>query len=149
MKSARGFTLIEVILALAILGAALAVIGECVQIAGRNSVDATTATRAQMLASSVMDEMVAGVREILDASDEPLEAGDESRWLLDVLVGGVDEWDMQTIEVRVRQDLSDELNPFEYRLQRSFVAEAESDAEAEDSTASSGGSTSTAAGGSR
>ena len=56
---ASAFTLLEVILALVILGGALAIFGEVVQLANRSAVDARAETQAQLLASSLMDEIMA------------------------------------------------------------------------------------------
>ena len=69
------FTLLEVILALVILGAAMAIFGEVMQLANQNAIDSQAETQAQLLASSVMDEILAGVIDDSPANRQPLETG--------------------------------------------------------------------------
>jgi len=57
----RGLTLLEVILALIILGGALVAIGELIRTASRSARDARDATSAQVIADSLMSEIAAGV----------------------------------------------------------------------------------------
>ncbi|MFM7070191.1 MAG: prepilin-type N-terminal cleavage/methylation domain-containing protein [Planctomycetota bacterium] len=57
----RGLTLLEVILALIILGGALVAIGELIRTASRSARDARDATTAQVIADSLMSEIAAGV----------------------------------------------------------------------------------------
>jgi prepilin-type N-terminal cleavage/methylation domain-containing protein len=51
-----GFTLLEVILALVILGASLAMLGEVLRLANRNAEESRLEARAQILAASIMDQ---------------------------------------------------------------------------------------------
>jgi len=65
-----GFTLLEVILAIAILTISLAAIGEIVFSAFGNSKEATDSLEARMVAQSIIDEIKCGAREVLDAGPE-------------------------------------------------------------------------------
>jgi prepilin-type N-terminal cleavage/methylation domain-containing protein len=56
----RGLTLLEVILSLAILAGAVAVLGELLRTGMMNASDARDFTRAEMHASSIMSQVVAG-----------------------------------------------------------------------------------------
>ena len=56
----RGLTLLEVLLALAILGGALATIGELMRIGARNAEIARDKTTAQLLAEATMGELEVG-----------------------------------------------------------------------------------------
>jgi general secretion pathway protein I len=56
----RGITLLEVILALAILAGSVAVLGELLRTGLLNAADARDFTRAEMHASSIMSQVVAG-----------------------------------------------------------------------------------------
>ncbi len=56
-----GLTLLEVILALIILGGALVAIGELIRTASRSARDARDATGAQVIADSLMSEIASGV----------------------------------------------------------------------------------------
>lgn len=65
--SQAGFTLLEVILAIAILAVSLAAIGEIVRNSFSNTATADDSLRARMVAQSVIDQMKCGAVEILDA----------------------------------------------------------------------------------
>lgn len=57
----RGFTLLEVILALAILGMSIAVLGQVFRLAHRNAQEARLLTQAQLLAATKMAEISAAI----------------------------------------------------------------------------------------
>jgi len=59
-RCAHGLTLLEVILALIILGGALVAVGELIRTASRSARDARDATSAQVIADSLMSEIAAG-----------------------------------------------------------------------------------------
>jgi prepilin-type N-terminal cleavage/methylation domain-containing protein len=152
-RDSRAFTLIEVILALVILGGALAIFGEVMQLANSNAVDARAETQAQLLASSVMDEILAGVQDDSPVSRQQLVVADEIGWLYSVEVGTSDIEGVYPLIVTVEQDLEAQFNPVKFRLVRwaPTVAEtSENDEEAaeeqEDARESSGGGSSGGAG---
>lgn len=113
-----GFTLLEIILALVILAAALATFGEIMQLANRNAVNARAETQAQILANSVMDELLAGAVEVVQTSRQPLPGADAIPWLYSVTVGTSDLAGVQPVEVTVEQDLEPQFNPVKFRLLR-------------------------------
>jgi general secretion pathway protein I len=131
----RGFTLIEVILALVILGGALAIFGEVMQIANSNAVDARAETQAQLLASSVMDEIMAGVQDESPVSRQPLEVEDATRWLYSVEIGTSDVEGVYPLTVTVEQDLEAQFNPVKFRLLRWMPTVAETDENTEEADA--------------
>ncbi len=114
------FTLIEVILALAILAGAVAVLGEIMAIAGRHARDAQAEARAQLMAASVMDEMLAGLAEVTQVSRQSLETTDHVSWLYSVNVSTTNIVGLSSIEVIVEQDLEPQFNPVSYRLVRYY-----------------------------
>lgn len=59
--SGRGFTLLEVLLALAIIGFALAMVGELVRLGARCAAESEQLSRAHLLAESLLSEITAGV----------------------------------------------------------------------------------------
>src|SRR5438132_6035567 len=61
----RGLSLLEVILAIAILGGSLATIGQLIRIGARNAAEARDLTMAQLYAESQMNRVASGV-EVLD-----------------------------------------------------------------------------------
>jgi prepilin-type N-terminal cleavage/methylation domain-containing protein len=57
----RGISLMEVVLALAILGIASAYLSQAMQIAAQNAIRAQRLTQAELVAESVMNQVIAGV----------------------------------------------------------------------------------------
>ncbi|HEX6960445.1 MAG TPA: type II secretion system protein [Lacipirellula sp.] len=129
------FTLIEVILALVILGGALAIFGEVMQIANSNAVDARAETQAQLLASSIMDEIMAGVEDESPVSRQPLDVEDATRWIYSVETGTSDIEGIYPLVVTVEQDLEPQFNPVKFRLVRWMPTVPETDENAEEAEA--------------
>lgn len=114
----RGFTLLEVILALVILGAALAMLGEVMRLANRNAEESRLEARAQVLAASIMDQVLAGVIDADNASRQDLEVDDLTRWVYSINVGASSLDGVLPVEVIVEQDVEANLGPVKYRLFR-------------------------------
>jgi prepilin-type N-terminal cleavage/methylation domain-containing protein len=134
-QARSGFTLIEVILALVILGGALAILGEVMQLANSSAVDARAETQAQLIANSVMDEIIAGVQEDSPVSRQPLEVVDATRWLYSVETGTSDIEGVYPLVVTVEQDLEARFNPVKFRLVRWMPTVAETSEIEEEATA--------------
>lgn len=60
--SCAGFSLLEVILAFAILAGSLAVLGQLISIGMRSAREAEGMTESQMICQTIMDEIIVGVR---------------------------------------------------------------------------------------
>ena len=112
------FTLLEVILALAILAGAIAMIGELISLTSRNAADSEEETRAQLLAVSLMDEIVVGMTEARQASREPLEVEDTTPWVYSISLEGTKIDGLTSVEVVVEQDIEKRFRPVKYRLIR-------------------------------
>ncbi len=149
-RRSHAFTLLEVVLSLAILAGAVAVLGEIMRAAGRSASDAQAETRAQLLACSLMDEMVTGVLEPTEQMQVALEVDDIVPWVYSVSFGMVDVEGLMVVELVVEQDLEKQFNPVRYRLVRWLpsVTEAaeedeeeseESDESSEDGESTGGG----------
>ncbi|WP_172991941.1 type IV pilus modification PilV family protein [Lacipirellula parvula] len=132
----QAFTLLEVILALAILGAAMAIFGEVMQLANQNALDAQAETQAQILASSVMDEILAGVIDDSPANRQPLETEGDVRWVYSVSSGTATVSGVYPVIVEVEQDLEARYKPVKFRLVRWFSTTPEGN-ESEEETANS------------
>src|SRR5687768_7200671 len=78
----RGLTLLEVILAIAILGGALAVIGELIRLGSRSAAQARDLTTAQLYAETKLNAIAAGIDEPTSLSAEPLDEAGE--WIYSV-----------------------------------------------------------------
>jgi hypothetical protein len=123
-----------VILALVILGAAMAIFGEVIQLANRAAVDSRAETQGQLLAASVMDEILAGVRPQQNVSRQALEAQDVTPWLFSVTIGTSDFKGVLPLEVQVEQDLEPRFNPVKVRLMRWIPSVPETDENTEQAT---------------
>lgn len=118
LRGHSAFTLLEVILALVILAAALATFGEIMQLANRNAVNARAETQAQILAESLMDELLAGVVDVTQVSRQALEVDSPTPWVYSVTIGASDLEGVQPVEVLVEQDVEPQFNPVKFRLLR-------------------------------
>ena len=63
----RGLSLLEVILAIAILGGSLATIGQLIRIGARNAAEARDLTMAQLYAESQMNRLSSGAARVSDS----------------------------------------------------------------------------------
>ena len=128
------FTLLEVILSLVILGAALAIFGEVMQLANQNAADARAETQAQLLATSLLDEILAGSIDDSPANRQPLEVDDDVRWIYSVSTETATVDGVYPLVVEVEQDVEAKFNPVKFRLVRwlsSTPEGAEADEEAD------------------
>ncbi len=138
-KTPRAFTLLEVILALAILAGAVAVLGEVMSIAGRHTSDAQAQTRAQLLANSLMDELISGITPVEQQTRLPLEVDDSTTWVASIVVEATDVNGLLTVEVLVEQDIDEQFHPVTYRLVRWIPSQSEVDNQQDNTDKSAGG----------
>lgn len=81
----RGLSLLEVMLALAILGVSLAAIGELMRIGARNAEMGRDLTTAQILCEDRMAQIVAGLLPSTTTPASPIEeAGSGEDWLYEI-----------------------------------------------------------------
>ena len=123
------FTLLEVILALAILAGAVAVLGEVMSLASRNASDAQAEAQAQLLASTVMDEMLSGVTEFENLSSQPLDTDSAIPWIYSVGISTTNLEGLMLVEVLVEQDTEEQFRPVKYQLTRWISTSDEEDAQ--------------------
>lgn len=136
-----GFSLLEVILALAILAGAIATLGELSRLGLRNAQYAREVTEAQLLCESKMAEIAAGLTPAESQEDVPLAAGSEeesgeSEWLCTIAVGpddangvaAVDMEELTPVRVTVTRNLPAEKRPATFSLVR-WISSSESSAE--------------------
>ena len=122
----NGFTLLEVILALAILAGALAVLGEVSRLALRNAASARDLARAQLPAESKLAEIAAGIttsqaveNAAFDTSSESLDPA-EPAWLYSISTQPIENPEEGLISVRltVTRDLPAGQHPVKFSLVR-------------------------------
>lgn len=119
-----GFSLLEVILALAILTGAIAVLGELAQLGMENARIARDLTYAQLLCESKLAEITAGIT--LPEPCPPTPFGTvadprEADWLYSIEIAAVDQDGLVAVRVRVIQDLEPQKRPVEFSLVRWMV----------------------------
>ena len=114
----RGFTLLEIILALAILAGSLAALGEVMRLADRNAAAARDETQAQIIAASIMDELAAGARVLTAVTATPLEYETDTPWLYSVAIEQTAYKEMIAVRVLVEQDADPRVQPARFQLMR-------------------------------
>jgi general secretion pathway protein I len=131
----RGFSLLEVILALAILGGSIAVLGEAARLALRNAQFTREMARAQILCESKLSEIMAGM-----ISDEPIQravienAADpgDPAWLYSIEKDALDDEGLLSVRVTVTRDIPAEKRPVSFSLVRWIAKSNKADPETTD-----------------
>ncbi|MEM6798170.1 MAG: prepilin-type N-terminal cleavage/methylation domain-containing protein [Planctomycetota bacterium] len=131
----NAFTLLEVILALGILAAALAVVGEVTRLSYVNAENAAMEGEAYLIAESVMAQLVAGLLEPVDLPATDWADGQQAptwRYSMTVLPTEVEE--LLAVTVRVEQIVTTDQQPVTVQLVRwtldpALIEEAASESE--------------------
>jgi type II secretion system protein I len=114
----HGFTLLEIILALAILAGSLAALGEVMRLADQNATMTRDESQAQILAATVMDELVAGARQLMAVDRGQFDIVSEPPWLYSVAIEPTAFDQLIAVRVLVEQDLDSRLQPARFQLVR-------------------------------
>jgi len=128
-----GFTLLEIILALAILAGALAALGEVMRLGDMNASFARDETEAQILASSVMDEFLSGARPLQALNRHDFDFVTDPAWVFSVVLEPTTHAEVVRVGVRVElKDAEPNKEPAHYELYRwmlhpDYVAQLESE----------------------
>jgi type II secretion system protein I len=113
-----GFTLLEIILALAILAGSLAALGEVMRLADQNAALTRDETQAQILAASIMDELVAGARPLTAATRAAFDPDWDPQWVFSIAIDQTGYEELVAVRVLVEQQLDARLQPARYELLR-------------------------------
>jgi prepilin-type N-terminal cleavage/methylation domain-containing protein len=113
-----GFSLLEIILSLAILAGALAALGEVMRLADRNAQLVRDESQAQILASSVMDELLSGSRSMVEVSQAQFDYNTDPPWLYSISFEETPYVELILTRVRVEQQLPPEQQPAHFELVR-------------------------------
>ena len=89
-QSRDAFTLLEVVLALAILAGSVVALGQVIRLAVRAADETHHRTQAELLAASKLAEVTAGILPLDPVTDAPLDVGREWTYSLSVQPTGVD-----------------------------------------------------------
>jgi len=114
-----GFTLLEVILALAILLSSLAAIGHLVFNAYQNALRVKNLTRAQLICEGILAELNAGsivLETIADAPVEDIDDTVEPGWLYTIDIAQLDTNGLLSVQVTVAQDPALFARPVQFTL---------------------------------
>jgi len=118
----RGFSLLEVILALGILTGAMVVLGELARLALHNAAMARDLSRAQLLCESKLSEITAGITSPTSIQATPCESQFDvsgPQWLYGIEVFSVDDQQgLLGVRITVAQDLPPEQRPVTVSLTR-------------------------------
>jgi prepilin-type N-terminal cleavage/methylation domain-containing protein len=118
----RGLSLLEVMLSLAILGGALAVIGELTRFGARNALMARDLATAQRLAENKMAEISAGLIYPDNISAAPVEElGDQDEWYYSVQVEPLEQQGLLAVWVVIEQNPAAVSRPVSFSLVRWMI----------------------------
>lgn len=146
----KGISLLEVILAVAIFAAAVAVLGELTRIGSRHAQIARDLTQAQIHCETKVAEVVAGLLAAEGVSSSAIE--DAPGWLFSVTAAPLGEsGDCMAVTVTVTQDSSVARRPVSFSLTRwvdlaALSATSSSDSSSSQSDSGSSSSSSSASG---
>jgi general secretion pathway protein I len=117
-EARTGFTLLEIILSLAILAGSLAALGEVMRLADQNATSTRDETQAQILASSVMDELIAGVIPLGAVNQSPAAVESDPPWVFSIAVEQTGYTELIGVRVLVEQQAEPRLQPARFELVR-------------------------------
>ena len=118
MSKRSAFTLLEIVLALAILAGSLAALGEVMRLADQNAELVQAETQAQVLAESVMAEILAGSRALANVKGAAFPLATEPPWQHWIAVEPTERDELLLVRVTVAEQLPPELQPARYELVR-------------------------------
>lgn len=122
-KSRRGFSLLEVVISLAILAASIAITSELIRVGRRGAVDARDFTTAQLLCENKMAEITAGIQPPDPVNRTTLI--EDPNWLYSVAIGQTEQEGLLAVEILVEKNLPQttvtDRRPLSYRLVRWMI----------------------------
>ncbi|HEY4233534.1 MAG TPA: type II secretion system minor pseudopilin GspI [Lacipirellulaceae bacterium] len=110
-RSTAGFSLLEVLLALAILAGSIAALGEVMRLGDQNAALARDESQAEILANSLMSELLSGARQVQAVSSETFDMTADPPWTYSITVDSTDYNELVSVRVSVAQQLAAELHP--------------------------------------
>src|SRR6185503_8840309 len=112
----HALSLLEVILAIAILGGSLATIGQLIRIGARNAAEARDLTMAQLYAESQMNRYASGIEIPDTVRDSKYDDGGLYVYSVDKSLGDIT--GVMAVTVTVKQAPGTSVHPVSYSLQR-------------------------------
>jgi type II secretion system protein I len=140
MNRRAGFTLLEIVLALAILAGSLAALGEVMRLADENAEKVQGETQAQVLAESLVAELLCGARPMSTINGAVFDPSADPRWEYWVALEPTERQELLAIRVTVSEQLPPELQPARFELVRWVLDPDYLPSETQDSSSSTSGS---------
>lgn len=112
----HGLSLLEVILAIAILGGSLAVLGELLRLGSMAAARSRDLSTAELLCETKLAEVASGIEPMDGASSTPID--DSGEWLYSVTVGETDQEGLLSILVTIQQNPETAARPVMFSLTR-------------------------------
>jgi prepilin-type N-terminal cleavage/methylation domain-containing protein len=113
-----GFTLLEIILALAILAGSLAALGEVMRLADQNAAMTRDETQAQILAASIVDELNSGARPLTAINQAVFDPEWDPQWVYSIAIEQTGYDELVAARVLVEQRFDAGLQPARFELVR-------------------------------
>ncbi len=140
-RKRSGLSLLEVMLALAILGGALAAIGELMRIGARNAEIARDLTTAQLICESTIAEVQLGFLPLQSIGPVPVsDIQYQLDWLYTITVQPIDQEGLTSVLVRIEQSPEVFSRPVSFTLTRWMIDPSVAALTEESSTTTTGGS---------
>ena len=114
-----GLSLLEVILAMAVMASSMALLGELIRIGGRHATAAVNLTKAQMHCETVLSEIAVGLLPAQSVQDEPIEF--ETNWLYSVEISEQALEYLISVRVTVRHAEDTSWNPRSASMTRLMI----------------------------
>jgi prepilin-type N-terminal cleavage/methylation domain-containing protein len=111
-----GFTLLELILALAILAGSLAALGEVMRLAGQTALTTQGETQGQIIATSIMDELASGARQL--SATSWTDSNYDPAWQCEIALEDTGYQELIGVRVSVAQQVEARLQPARFQLVR-------------------------------
>lgn len=145
-RQRRAFSLMEVILSIAILAAATVLLGELTRFGMRNARAARDLTRAQLLCDSKLNEVIAGIETTDPVSGAKFDTAydADAEWTYSIASSVLDDvTGLTSVTVTVNQDLPASQKPVQFALTRWMIPISSASTSEEGSTDSSSSSSTT------
>ncbi len=114
-----GLSLLEVILAIAILAGAMVMLGDLLRIAGRHATAASELTRAQLHCQSIISEIAAGILPPESVQGAPMET--DPNWTYSIEVQTLQLEGLLSVQVTVAQNIDARQQPLSATLTRWMI----------------------------
>ncbi len=115
----RGLSLLEIILALALLAGFLTMLSDLVSVGTRSAAEARDLTRAQLICESILNEIVIGATPA-EAVQQAAVPGYEE-WFYSVMILPLEEESLESVQVTVFRNDQSSARPVEFSLTRWMI----------------------------